>query len=80
MTDSTVANLTPSDPLVGTELFYADNGSNDVNVTAKQIKDFVFYGVMKLGQSTNPTPTDGDLWYDGTHLYFQQGSTTVTLA
>ena len=24
-------------------------------------------------------PVDGDLWYDGTNLYFQKGGTTVQL-
>jgi hypothetical protein len=28
----------------------------------------------------NLTPQDGDLWYDGTHLNFQQGATTVVVA
>ena len=40
MADSTVAGLTSSIALVGTELFYADNGSADVKVTANQIKTF----------------------------------------
>lgn len=40
MPDSTVDNLTTSGALAGTEKFYADNGVNDVEVTATQIKTF----------------------------------------
>jgi hypothetical protein len=41
MADTKLANLTASGALTGTELFYADNGSQDVKVTAAQIHDFV---------------------------------------
>jgi hypothetical protein len=40
MPSSTVDNLTTSGALTGTEKFYADNGVNDVEVTATQIKTF----------------------------------------
>jgi hypothetical protein len=40
MTNRAVADLTSSGALTGTELFYADNGANDVKVTAEQIKTF----------------------------------------
>ncbi len=36
-------------------------------------------GVIKISQTTNASPSDGDLWYDGTHLYFRIGSTTKQL-
>jgi len=41
MADTKLANLTASGALTGAELFYADNGSQDVKVTAAQIHDFV---------------------------------------
>src|SRR6516162_6607561 len=41
MANSTLANLTASGALTGTELFYSDNGSADVKVTATQIHDFI---------------------------------------
>lgn len=40
MTDSTLSNLTAASALAGTELFYADDGTADVKVTASQIKTF----------------------------------------
>lgn len=40
MANSAVAALTASSALVGSELFYADNGTADVNVTATQIQTF----------------------------------------
>src|SRR5215467_15110635 len=41
MANSTLANLTASGALTGTELFYSDNGSADVKVTANQLKAFI---------------------------------------
>jgi hypothetical protein len=41
MADTKLANLTASSALTGTELFYSDNGSQDVKVTAAQIHDFI---------------------------------------
>ena len=41
MADTKLANLTASGALTGTELFYSDNGSADVKVTATQIHDFI---------------------------------------
>jgi hypothetical protein len=41
MANSTLANLTASGALTGTELFYSDNGSADVKVTANQLKSFI---------------------------------------
>ena len=41
MADTKLANLTASGALTGTELFYSDNGSQDVKVTATQIHDFI---------------------------------------
>jgi hypothetical protein len=41
MANSTLANLTASGALTGTELFYSDNGAADVKVTANQLKTFV---------------------------------------
>lgn len=40
MANSTVASLTAASALTGTELFYADDGTNDVKVTATQIQTF----------------------------------------
>lgn len=40
MTNKSVSQLTTSGALTGTELFYADNGTNDVKVAASQIKTF----------------------------------------
>src|SRR5262245_11719573 len=41
MANSTLANLTASGALTGPELFYSDNGSADVKVTANQLKAFI---------------------------------------
>src|SRR6516162_8845288 len=41
MANSTLANLIASGALTGTELFYSDNGSQDVKVTTAQIHDFI---------------------------------------
>jgi hypothetical protein len=41
MADTKLANLTASGALTGTELFYADNGSQDVKVTAAQLSAFI---------------------------------------
>src|SRR5262245_41733820 len=41
MANSTLAALTASGALTGTELFYSDNGSADVKVTANQLKSFI---------------------------------------
>ncbi len=37
-------------------------------------------GVMNFITATNPTPLNGDLWYDGTNLKFRQGGTTRTIS
>lgn len=42
--DRPVRLLDPSSALVGTELFYADNGTLDVKVTANQLRSFVAAG------------------------------------
>jgi hypothetical protein len=35
---------------------------------------------LALGPAaTNASPTNGDFWYDGTHLGFRKGSTTINL-
>ena len=41
MANSTLANLTASGALTGPELFYSDNGAQDVKVTANQLKAFI---------------------------------------
>src|SRR5262249_19838428 len=41
MANSTLATLTASGALTGTELFYSDTGSADVKVTANQLKTFI---------------------------------------
>ena len=55
MNDSAVANLPASGALTGTELFYADNGTNDVKVTASQIKTFA----IGTAASVTGSRTDG---------------------
>jgi len=40
-----------------------------------------FDGILRLGPATtDPSPVDGDLWYDGTHLNFRKGAATIVLA
>src|SRR5262245_59754710 len=41
MANSTLANLIASGALTGPELFYSDNGAQDVKVTANQLKAFI---------------------------------------
>lgn len=36
-------------------------------------------GALRLGVTTNSSPQDGDLWYDGTHLNFHHGGTTTAI-
>lgn len=39
-----------------------------------------FDGIIRLGPATtDASPTDGDLWYDGTHLNFRKGASTIVL-
>ncbi len=39
----------------------------------------LFEGVVRLGTATNASPTDGDLWFDGTNLKFRTGGVTKTV-
>jgi hypothetical protein len=56
MPDSTLSNLQSANPLAGSELFYADDGSNDVKVTAAQIKTFIL-GAGSVSISSGKTLT-----------------------
>jgi len=38
-----------------------------------------FGSALRLAVTT-PTPAAGDLWYDGTHLNFNNGTTTIQIA
>jgi hypothetical protein len=51
MANSTLANLTASGALTGAELFYSDNGSADVKVTANQLKTFIIGAGGTLGSA-----------------------------
>jgi hypothetical protein len=56
MANSTLANLTASGALTGTELLYSDNGSADVKVTANQLKTFIV-GVGSVSVASGKTLT-----------------------
>ncbi len=36
--------------------------------------------IQMVGDTPNSTPTDGDMWYDGTNLKFRNGGTTQTIS
>jgi hypothetical protein len=57
MSDSRVLNLTAASALTGTELFYADDGANDVKVSANQIKTFC--GGSSSGLAVGTTAISG---------------------
>jgi hypothetical protein len=81
MTDKAVDDLTGASPLVGTELFYADDGAADVKVTATQIKTFtntgLTSGIANVVEDTSPT-LGGNLDADGFSLTGVAGSYTTT--
>lgn len=60
MADSTLAALTVSSALSGPELFYSDNGSDDVKVTATQLKTWTSASPVLVSPSLG-TPSSGVL-------------------
>jgi ribosomal protein L13 len=58
MANSTVAALTSSSALTGTEIFYSDDGSADVKVTSAQIKTYVLATPVSVGANTQLSTTD----------------------
>lgn len=61
MADSKVSDLTAASALTGGELFYGDDGINDVKVTSNQIRTFAHTGGAALSKTddTNVTLTLG---------------------
>lgn len=57
MADTAVAALTAASALTGTELFYGDDGVNDVKVTASQVKTWTSASPVLTGQTTIPSGT-----------------------
>jgi hypothetical protein len=39
----------------------------------------VFEGIVRFGTATNSSPSNGDLWFDGTNLKLRTGGTTKTI-
>jgi hypothetical protein len=60
-----VATLNAASALTGTELFYADDGSADVRVTADQIKTFMGFPDVLTANRTYYVRSDGDDANDG---------------
>lgn len=58
MANTKVANLTAASALTGTELFYADDGVNDVKVTALQIKNYAVNIPFLIGANVAISTTD----------------------
>src|SRR6476659_5538728 len=56
MASSTVSGLTAASPLVGTELFYGDDGVTDVKVTTAQIGNYMAGHVLDAGTLTASSP------------------------
>src|SRR5262249_42563241 len=83
MANSTLANLTASGALAGPELFYSDNGAQDVKVTANQLKTFIVgAGPVSVASGktltvANPRPLAGT---DGSTLNVGAGGTLGTAA
>jgi hypothetical protein len=83
MANSTLANLTASGALSGTELFYSDNGAQDVKVTANQLKTFVVgAGVVSVasGKTLTVSNTLTLAGTDGSTLNVGAGGTLGTAA
>src|SRR5215831_16945118 len=82
MANSTLANLTASGALTGTELFYSDNGSQDVKVTANQ-KTFIV-GADSVSVASGKTLTVSNTLTlagtDGASLNVGAGGTLGTAA
>jgi hypothetical protein len=83
MANSTLANLTPSGALTGTELFYSDNGAADVKVTANQLKTFII-GAGAVSVASGKTLTVSNTLTlagtDGSTLNVGAGGTLGTAA
>jgi hypothetical protein len=83
MANSTLANLTASGALTGTELFYSDNGSADVKVTANQLKAFIV-GAGAVSVASGKTLTAANTLTlagtDGASLNVGAGGTLGTAA
>lgn len=83
MANSTLANLTASGALTGTELFYSDNGAQDVKVTANQLKTFIV-GAGSVSVASGKTLTVSNTLTlagtDGSTLNVGAGGTLGTAA
>jgi hypothetical protein len=83
MANSTLANLTASGALTGTELFYSDNGAADVKVTANQLKTFII-GAGAVSVASGKTLTVSNTLTlagtDGSTLNVGAGGTLGTAA
>jgi hypothetical protein len=83
MANSTLANLTASGALTGTELFYSDNGAADVKVTANQLKTFII-GAGSVSVASGKTLTVSNTLTlastDGSTLNVGAGGTLGTAA
>ena len=83
MANSTLANLTASGALTGTELFYSDNGSADVKVAANQLKTFIVGGgsvSVASGKTLTVANTLTLAGTDGSTLNVGAGGTLGTAA
>src|SRR6516225_1368547 len=83
MANSTLANLIASGALTGTELFYSDNGAQDVKVTANQLKAFIV-GAGAVSVASGKTLTAANTLTlagtDGSTLNVGAGGTLGTAA
>jgi len=83
MANSTLANLTASGALTGPELFYSDNGAQDVKVTANQLKAFIV-GAGAVSVASGKTLTAANTLTlagtDGSTLNVGAGGTLGTAA
>jgi hypothetical protein len=80
MADTKLANLTASGALTGTELFYADNGSQDVKVTANQLQAFIVGGGTLAVASAKTLTVSNTLTLAGTDGKTLTLSNNLTLA
>jgi len=83
MANSTLAALTASGALTGTELSYSDNGAQDVKVTANQLKSFIV-GAGAVSVASGKTLTASNTLTlagsDGSTLNIGGGGTLGTAA
>jgi hypothetical protein len=84
MPDQKLSSLTAASALTGTELFYADDGSNDVKVTANQIRTFATGAAgFTVGTTAITGGTSGKVLYDNAGVLGElsvTGSGNVVLA